>query len=162
MVVVTNPGSRVNAGGMHHHRILFENYHLGYFWASTTSGPWSSTICHISLQSSQLSLPRTGFFPFKRILQACLQSTAASGDAGVQLPAHQFEIIFVGTGTSEGIPRVSCLTNPSKKCPVCTKSAEPINRNKRLNTSMLIRYPGPSGRFNILIDAGKQVKRLLL
>ncbi|KAK4837331.1 hypothetical protein QYF36_004627 [Acer negundo] len=41
------------------------------------------------------------------------------------LPAHQFEIIFVGTGTSEGIPRVSCLTNPSKKCPVCTKSAEP-------------------------------------
>ena len=45
-------------------------------------------------------------------------AAAASGDAGVQLPAHQSEIIFVGTGTSEGIPRVSCLTNPSKKCPV--------------------------------------------
>jgi hypothetical protein len=28
------------------------------------------------------------------------------------------EIIFLGTGTSEGIPRVSCLTNPSKTCPV--------------------------------------------
>ncbi|TXG68571.1 hypothetical protein EZV62_003506 [Acer yangbiense] len=121
-------------------------------FSMTSFGPFRR---HISLQSSQLSLPRTGFFPIKRILQACLQSTAASGDAGVQLPAHQSEIIFVGTGTSEGIPRVSCLTNPSKKCPVCTKAAEPGNRNKRLNTSMLIRYPGPSGRCNILIDAGK-------
>jgi hypothetical protein len=26
------------------------------------------------------------------------------------------ELIFLGTGTSEGIPRVSCLTDPSKKC----------------------------------------------
>ncbi|TXG68573.1 hypothetical protein EZV62_003508 [Acer yangbiense] len=121
-------------------------------FSMTSFGPFRR---HISLQSSQLSLPRTGFFPIKRILQACLQSTAASGDAGVQLPSHQSAIIFVGTGTSEGIPRVSCLTNPSKKCPVCTKAAEPGNRNKRLNTSMLIRYPGPSGRCNILIDAGK-------
>ncbi|KAH9713351.1 Lactamase B domain-containing protein [Citrus sinensis] len=79
----------------------------------------------------------------------------ANGDNGVQLPAQQSEIVFMGTGTSEGIPRVSCLTNPSKKCPVCTKAVEPGNKNRRLNTSILIRYPGPSGRRNILIDAGK-------
>ncbi|KAK2653449.1 hypothetical protein Ddye_013305 [Dipteronia dyeriana] len=121
-------------------------------FSMTSFGPFRR---YVSLQSSQLSLLRTGLFPFKRILQACLQSTAVSGDAGVQLRAHQSEIIFVGTGTSEGIPRVSCLTNPSKKCPVCTKAAEPGSRNRRLNTSMLIRYPGPSGRCNILIDAGK-------
>lgn len=30
----------------------------------------------------------------------------------------QSDIIFVGTGTSEGVPRVSCLTNPNKTCPV--------------------------------------------
>lgn len=43
---------------------------------------------------------------------------SASEDAGLQLPADQSEIIFMGTGTSEGIPRVSCLTNPLKTCPV--------------------------------------------
>lgn len=45
----------------------------------------------------------------------------ANGDGGVglELPAaDQTEIIFMGTGTSEGVPRVSCLTNPSNKCPV--------------------------------------------
>ncbi|KAL9463789.1 hypothetical protein AB3S75_001568 [Citrus x aurantiifolia] len=109
----------------------------------------------ISVYTSQISLSTSGFFPFKRILQACLQSNLANGDNGVQLPAQQSEIVFMGTGTSEGIPRVSCLTNPSKKCPVCTKAVEPGNKNRRLNTSILIRYPGPSGRRNILIDAGK-------
>ncbi|KAH9713344.1 Lactamase B domain-containing protein [Citrus sinensis] len=112
----------------------------------------------ISVYTSQISLSTSGFFPFKRILQACLQSNLANGDNGVQLPAQQSEIVFMGTGTSEGIPRVSCLTNPSKKCPVCTKAVEPGNKNRRLNTSILIRYPGPSGRRNILIDAGKPFK----
>lgn len=35
-----------------------------------------------------------------------------------QVAAEQSEIIFIGTGTSEGIPRVSCLTNPIKTCSV--------------------------------------------
>ncbi|KAH9713345.1 Lactamase B domain-containing protein [Citrus sinensis] len=117
-----------------------------------------STRRQISVYTSQISLSTSGFFPFKRILQACLQSNLANGDNGVQLPAQQSEIVFMGTGTSEGIPRVSCLTNPSKKCPVCTKAVEPGNKNRRLNTSILIRYPGPSGRRNILIDAGKPFK----
>lgn len=37
---------------------------------------------------------------------------------GAQVSVDQSEIIFIGTGTSEGIPRVSCLTNPDKTCPV--------------------------------------------
>ncbi|XP_034891192.1 putative hydrolase C777.06c isoform X2 [Populus alba] len=69
--------------------------------------------------------------------------------------AGQSEIIFMGTGTSEGIPRLSCLTNPSNKCPVCSKAVEPGNKNRRLNTGLLICYHGPSGRRNILIDVGK-------
>ena len=28
-------------------------------------------------------------------------------------------LIFLGTGSSDGIPRVSCLTNPNKICKVC-------------------------------------------
>ncbi|CAI5505515.1 unnamed protein product [Closterium sp. Naga37s-1] len=70
------------------------------------------------------------------------------------------DIVFVGTGTSEGIPRVSCLTNPDKICPVCEAATQPGNRNRRRNTSLLIRHrthggaDGPVTR-NILIDAGK-------
>ncbi|GLU14718.1 hypothetical protein SLE2022_312710 [Rubroshorea leprosula] len=74
----------------------------------------------ISIHGSSISLPRNGFSPFNTFLQARSQSNSASGHAG-----EQSEIIFVGTGTSEGIPRVSCLTDPLKKCPVCTKAVEP-------------------------------------
>ncbi|EOY27117.1 Catalytic, putative isoform 1 [Theobroma cacao] len=109
----------------------------------------------ISIQNTPISFPRNGFFPIRRFLQACLQSSFASEDAGARLPAEQSEIIFMGTGTSEGIPRVSCLTDPVKKCPVCTKAAELGNKNRRLNTSILIRNSKPSGSCNILIDAGK-------
>ncbi|KAG6782105.1 hypothetical protein POTOM_011493 [Populus tomentosa] len=99
---------------------------------------------------SSFSLPRNGFSPFRRILQAY-----ASRNADAHLQAGQSEIIFMGTGTSEGIPRLSCLTNPSNKCPVCSKAVEPGNKNRRLNTGLLICYHGPSGRRNILIDVGK-------
>ncbi|KAB2061086.1 hypothetical protein ES319_A10G062900v1 [Gossypium barbadense] len=108
----------------------------------------------ISIRISPVSFPRNGFFPFRRFLQACLQSSSATMDTREKLPAEHSEIIFIGTGTSEGIPRVSCLTDPVKKCLVCSKAAEPGNINRRRNTSLLIRYGRPSGRCNILIDAG--------
>ncbi|KAI3948192.1 hypothetical protein MKX01_014791 [Papaver californicum] len=94
-------------------------------------------------KSSIISFPKPGFSPIRRIIQASIHSKGES------------EIVFMGTGTSEGIPRVSCLTNPEKKCPVCSKAVEPGNRNNRLNTSILVRYATTSGVRNILIDAGK-------
>ena len=42
----------------------------------------------------------------------------AGAVAGAELRENQSEIIFMGTGTSEGIPRVSCLTHPLKTCEV--------------------------------------------
>ncbi|KAL9350838.1 hypothetical protein Peur_058093 [Populus x canadensis] len=135
----------------------------GFFSSSLPgNGVPSSSLSGNGLSSSSLSrngfssfsLPRNGFSPFRRILQACLQSNA-SRNADAHLQAGQSEIIFMGTGTSEGIPRLSCLTNPSNKCPVCSKAVEPGNKNRRLNTGLLICYHGPSGRRNILIDVGK-------
>ena len=41
-------------------------------------------------------------------------STVSGGDIGQPLSANESEIIFTGSGTSEGIPRVSCLTDPVK------------------------------------------------
>lgn len=45
---------------------------------------------------------------------------------------------------------------------VCSKAVVRGNKNKRLNTSLLIRYPKPSGISNILIDAGKYVKHAFI
>ncbi|OAY82357.1 putative hydrolase [Ananas comosus] len=55
---------------------------------------------------------------FVRAPQARLQSNFSGTEAESHEPLGQSEIIFLGTGTSEGIPRVSCLTNQSKTCPV--------------------------------------------
>lgn len=43
---------------------------------------------------------------------------SANADALVSSSDESSEIVFMGTGTSEGIPRVSCLTNPLKTCSV--------------------------------------------
>lgn len=45
-------------------------------------------------------------------------ANAADDAPLVTSPGDHSEIVFIGTGTSEGIPRVSCLTNPLKTCSV--------------------------------------------
>ncbi len=66
------------------------------------------------------------------------------------------KIVFLGTGTSEGVPRVSCLTNPDSDCPVCPDAIKPGSPNRRRNTSLLVQRQLADGRTsNIVIDAGK-------
>ncbi|CAM0951135.1 unnamed protein product [Alopecurus aequalis] len=107
--------------------------------------------------SSRISLPRLRFGASPRSFSS---SYSAPGDEVSSLVSEkgdprQSELIFLGTGTSEGIPRVSCLTHPSKTCPVCTKATEPGNPNRRRNTGILLRHVTPAGTSNILVDAGK-------
>ncbi|KAL8230284.1 hypothetical protein R6Q57_000062 [Mikania cordata] len=112
------------------------------------SNPFSISVSrHVGSRSPPQSSPN---------LSVASRQSISSVQEGYQISLEQPEIIFMGTGTSEGIPRVSCLTDPLKKCPVvCTIAVEPGNKNRRLNTSILIRFPKPSGVCNILIDAGK-------
>ncbi|GAB2269251.1 hypothetical protein Dimus_004176 [Dionaea muscipula] len=107
------------------------------------------------LSRFRFSVSRLGFPAFKRPFHASLHSDSTIKATVSRSSAEQSEIIFLGTGTSEGIPRVSCLTDPVNNCLVCRKAVEPCSRNRRRNTSILISRIGPSGRRNILIDAGK-------
>ena len=71
-------------------------------------------------------------------------------------PAAKSRIVFLGTGTSEGVPRVSCLTNPDSNCLVCPDAVKPDSPNRRRNTSLLIQRKFSDGRTsNVVIDAGK-------
>lgn len=71
-------------------------------------------------------------------------------------PSRRSDLIFLGTGTSEGVPRVSCLTREPITCPVCPTAIKSGSKNRRRNTSLLVRFAHPDGRIrNIVIDTGK-------
>ncbi len=59
------------------------------------------------------------------------------------------EIEFLGTGTSTGVPMLRCL------CPVCLSTDE---RDKRLRTSVIVRYQG----VRLLIDCGPDFRTQML
>ncbi|KAK4529886.1 hypothetical protein CCYA_CCYA02G0743 [Cyanidiococcus yangmingshanensis] len=76
-------------------------------------------------------------------------------------------IVFLGTATSEGVPRVSCLTEqPAPRCRVCVDaSTRPQSPNRRRNTSLVVRRRrrtldgrealGGRTHENVVIDVGK-------
>lgn len=64
-------------------------------------------------------------------------------------PTQPNSILFLGTGTSTGVPQIGC------HCPVCT-SDDP--RDNRLRTSALIETPNT----NILIDCGPDFRQQIL
>ncbi len=59
------------------------------------------------------------------------------------------EIVFLGTGTSQGVPVIAC------ECDVCT-SNDP--RDNRLRTSIMLSYRGK----NIVIDSGPDFRQQML
>eukprot|EP01120_Amphizonella_sp_Union-15-10_P003855 TRINITY_DN142_c0_g1_i1.p1 TRINITY_DN142_c0_g1~~TRINITY_DN142_c0_g1_i1.p1 ORF type:complete len:288 (+),score=27.85 TRINITY_DN142_c0_g1_i1:254-1117(+) len=60
-------------------------------------------------------------------------------------------IIFIGTGSSTGIPVAWCLLQKERGCEICLDALRPNSKNKRRNPSILIQYNDA----NILIDCGK-------
>lgn len=77
-------------------------------------------------------------------------------NSGMLNSGSKSRIVFLGTGTSEGVPRVSCLTTPNSNCPICPDAIKPGSPNRRRNTSLLIqRQLGGDRTSNVVIDAGK-------
>lgn len=64
------------------------------------------------------------------------------------------ELIFLGTGTSAGVPMIGC------ECPVC-RSDDP--RDQRSRASVLIRYPDTAGRpRQYLIDTAPEMRQQVI
>ncbi|CAM6126731.1 unnamed protein product [Calypogeia fissa] len=77
------------------------------------------------------------------------------------------ELIFLGSGSSTGVPSPICLMQPTQPpCFVCHSAMEgppELNRNYRCNPSLLINYLHEDGsRRYIQIDAGKNFKEQVL
>eukprot|EP00927_Polykrikos_kofoidii_P026367 TRINITY_DN2349_c0_g3_i1.p1 TRINITY_DN2349_c0_g3~~TRINITY_DN2349_c0_g3_i1.p1 ORF type:complete len:333 (-),score=45.51 TRINITY_DN2349_c0_g3_i1:72-1070(-) len=69
-------------------------------------------------------------------------------------------LTLLGTGTSEGIPRISCLTqrDARSECGVCWSARHvPGSKNRRRNTGAVIQVPRPDGgrEWAVGIDCGK-------
>ena len=72
------------------------------------------------------------------------------------------EFIFMGTGTSGCVPNITCLAIETPTCKVCIDCLVPGSRNRRRNTSGMLRYTHSDGRTrNILIGKISIVKECI-
>ncbi|KAK7694291.1 hypothetical protein QCA50_001473 [Cerrena zonata] len=76
------------------------------------------------------------------------------------------EVIFLGTGTSSGLPNVHCLTAPpeDEQCRTCLSTLQPEGKkNIRRNTSVAMRVRGNDGnKITVVIDVGKSFQAAAL
>ncbi|KAL6072433.1 putative metallo-beta-lactamase domain-containing protein-like [Balamuthia mandrillaris] len=99
-----------------------------------------------------------------------------------ELHENEWEVVFMGTGSSGMVPRPSCLLAEPRTCRVCDDAHEnPDSKNRRLNTSLLFRFRSflpeeaeeEGGRsdgitakrskvYNVLIDCGKSFREASL
>lgn len=65
------------------------------------------------------------------------------------------EVIFLGTGVSECVPRITCLTADPPTCAVCIDAIRPGSKNRRRNTSIVVQFDAGGSKSNLLVDVGK-------
>ena len=82
-------------------------------------------------------------------------------------PAGVSRLIVMGSGSSSGVPRASCILTDSITCRACALAIQgrpEDNRNWRSNPSLLVHYCQPTtGEYrNVQIDAGKTFRETML
>jgi phosphoribosyl 1,2-cyclic phosphodiesterase len=74
-----------------------------------------------------------------------------------QRSTPEFDLIFLGTGTSGSVPNVSCLTAPpdQEPCETCLSTLTPEGKkNIRRNTSAIVRIDGVGGKKVYVVGFG--------
>lgn len=64
-------------------------------------------------------------------------------------PPGTFEVLFLGSGVSTGVPRIGCIVRPDQSQPICKVCHDALNersRNRRGNVSILVRFWHADGR----------------
>eukprot|EP00960_Hanusia_phi_P072913 767903-Hanusia_phi.AAC.1 len=101
------------------------------------------------------------------LLQPCssLLSQAATTPPPPPPPpatAGVFDVLFLGTGVSTGVPKIGCIVRPDPsmpKCLVCHDAMQISSKNRRGNVSILLRFWHKDGRpRHIMVDAGKTMR----
>jgi len=64
---------------------------------------------------------------------------AGSVEGAETLVSQRHELIFLGTGTSEGVPRLSCLIEDEVTCKTCLDATKVGSKNRRRNTGIIVR-----------------------
>ena len=85
---------------------------------------------------------------------------SADGGTDVSVGDVPCRLFFLGTGTSEGVPRLSCLASAGRRkhhpCTVCADAMRPGSKNHRYNTgAVIVTHPGTADARVIAVDVGK-------
>lgn len=90
------------------------------------------------------------------VLESARDRNASDPDSLVHMSSDGLRVTFLGTGTSVGIPVLTC------DCHVCT-SEDP--RNRRLRASLLLEWPsdeGAEGTYRVLVDTSTDLRQQAL
>ena len=67
------------------------------------------------------------------------------GQDNAERPTEGFELLFLGTGVSTGLPKLGCIVRErqgdAEPCVVCHDALNTTSKNRRCNVSVLIRVP---------------------
>ena len=77
------------------------------------------------------------------------QRGPSGGGSAASRAAGRFDVLFLGSGVSTGVPRIGCIVRPDRcqpVCKVCRDALRENSRNRRGNVSILLRYWHADGR----------------
>lgn len=80
---------------------------------------------------------------------AALAGARPQHHLGAGGPPGSFDVLFLGSGVSTGVPRIGCIVRPDQSQPVCRVCRDALrqgSRNRRGNVSILVRFWHADGR----------------
>jgi phosphoribosyl 1,2-cyclic phosphodiesterase len=110
-------------------------------------------------------LRRCAYIASASIVPFCYSVCGARSDGNEQKPVQKHGILFLGSGSSSGVPLACDLMRPDKTSDIVrainAKAAEGdprLNKNYRCNPSLMLRFDDK----NVIIDVGKTFRESII